>query len=149
MLQENQFKSILLIDDDEDDCLFFKQAMTHLSSDITLICKQSADSLFETIAINKPSLIFIDMHLPKNNGIDCLRKIKTHPQFKNIPVVIWSTSSINSYVIAAYKEGAQYYFQKPCYFFELVDTFKRILKQNNLYFDLVPSSEAGIEKCWW
>ncbi|MCU7552581.1 response regulator [Chitinophagaceae bacterium LB-8] len=114
-------KNILLIDDDTDDCLLFEQAMRKVSSDFALSCLPGIDNLYDAIAINQPSMIFIDMQLPKKNGIECLKQIKGHPDFKDIPVVMWSTSHISSYVYTAYREGANYFFQKPCSFSELVN----------------------------
>jgi DNA-binding NtrC family response regulator len=141
MFKNNQFKSILLIDDDEDDCLFFNQAISHLSSDISLICSKCADNLLEIIEVNKPFLIFIDMHMPKKNGIDCLNQIKSHSKYKNLPVVIWSTSNFTSNIVAAYEAGAQLYYQKPCSFLELVAALKEILQHNKLKLDSMQATD--------
>jgi CheY-like chemotaxis protein len=61
----------------------------------------------------RPSLIVMDYKLPKENGIECVQQLKTHPQFCMIPVIMWSTSGIYSQVKAAYKAGVQAYFEKP------------------------------------
>ena len=57
-------KNILLIDDDEEDCLFLSHALAEVSCALRLRCIQNGDHLFEVIEINKPSLILLDLHLP-------------------------------------------------------------------------------------
>ena len=132
MSEAIQMRNILLIDDDEDDCLFLSNALAAVSDRLSLSCTQSTDQLLETINRNQPALIFIDYYLPKKNGLDCLRQIKNHPDYKDIPVVMWSTSSMNKDVVAAQREGAQSYVQKPTYYKELVNEVKAILMQNGI-----------------
>ena len=120
---------ILLIDDDEDDCLFLSHALAEVSCALRLRCIQNADHLFEVIRINKPSLIFLDLHLPKNNGLDVLKRIKNHPDYSSIPIVMWSTCNFYNDVVAAYEEGAQSYFVKPIHIKELVAEIKQVLLQ--------------------
>jgi DNA-binding NtrC family response regulator len=126
LAKQHHMKSILLIDDDEDDCLMFAQALAAVSADLSLSCMQSVDNLMDGIVITQPSMIFIDLHLPKKNGIECLRQIKRHPNCKDIPVVIWSTSLIPNQVLSAYSEGAHYFFAKPCSFQELVKELGKV-----------------------
>jgi CheY-like chemotaxis protein len=134
----NHTKTILLIDDDEDDCLFLSHALAAVSNNITLSCLHDVNNLFETlletIDVNKPSLIFIDFYMPKRNGLDLLRLIKKHPDYKHIPVVMWSTSCIRSNVAAAYREGAQAFVQKPSSFNQFVQELRAILKQQSIEF---------------
>jgi DNA-binding NtrC family response regulator len=125
----NHLKTILLIDDDADDGLFLGHALTEMPGNITLSCKQNVDHLFETIDACRPFLILIDYHMPKRNGLDLLSQIKSHPDYKHIPVVIWSTSSLSKDVVAAYKEGAQAFVQKPCCYTDLVAELRGILKK--------------------
>lgn len=71
-----------------------------------------------------PLLILLDLKLPKVDGLEVLRQIKTHPQFHTIPVVILSTSGEDSDIQVTYKEGANSYIVKPVdfdRFMEIVD----------------------------
>jgi CheY-like chemotaxis protein len=70
--------------------------------------------------------------MPKKNGLDLLRQIKDHPDFKDIPVVMWSTSSIYRNKIPADLQDHHYFFQKPCSYQELIQELKIILHQNGL-----------------
>ena len=129
-------KRILLIDDDVDDCLFFKKALEAVSNCIVLNWKQDVDHLFEAIDTYRPFLIIIDYYMPKRCGIDLLVQIKGHPDYNHIPVIMWSTSLLPDNVIGAYREGAQAFVQKPCTYQQLVQELSTILEQNGVLFPL-------------
>lgn len=77
-----------------------------------------------------PVMILLDLKLPKINGLEVLRRIKTHPQFAGLPVVVLTTSSEDTDVTAAYKLGANSYIIKPVNF----DNFVRVVEQIELYW---------------
>jgi DNA-binding NtrC family response regulator len=120
-------RNILLIDDDEDDCLFFSLALEAISSTITLNCTQDVDQVLKAIERHKPSLIFLDYHLPKRNGLDCLQQIKSHPRYQNIPVVMWSTTCLQGKALEASIERAYHFFEKPCSKKDLIEALRTIL----------------------
>jgi DNA-binding NtrC family response regulator len=127
-------ESILLIDDDADDCLFFKKALAAVSNSIVLYWKQDVDHLLEAIDTYRPFLIIIDYYMPKRCGIDLLGQIKGHPDYKHVPVVMWSTSLLPNNVIEAYREGAQTFVQKPCCYTDLMAELRGILKKCKIEF---------------
>ncbi len=132
-LHIHQRSNVLLIDDDEDDCLLLNLALAKLSDQMSLICLSNADRVWEVLEDCKPCLIVIDLHLPKKNGIEILSLIKEHPNYKNIPVIIWSTSSMVENVMAAYSTGAQLYLEKPFDYKVLVTELqKKILLPNRI-----------------
>lgn len=106
-------KHILLIDDDEDDRQLFEQVLEIISADVLATCLPDVNALFETLEKTQPFLIFMDYRLPKRNGIECLKQIKAHPDFKDIPVVMWSTTGAPANIKAAYEAGAWLYKEKP------------------------------------
>lgn len=77
-----------------------------------------------------PILILLDLKLPKVDGLEVLRHLKTHPQFHIIPVVILSTSTEDSDIQVAYQEGANSYIVKPVDF----DRFMQIVDQIRIYW---------------
>jgi CheY-like chemotaxis protein len=77
-----------------------------------------------------PLLVLLDLKLPKVDGLEVLRHIKTHPQFRTIPVVILSTSTEDSDIQVAYQEGANSYIVKPVDF----DRFIQIVDQIQTYW---------------
>jgi PleD family two-component response regulator len=119
-------QSVLLVDDDEDDCMLLGQALATVSNSFKLSCIWNTDFLFDSISSHKPRLIIIDFHMPKKSGLECVRQIKNHPDYKDIPIVMWSTSAISKNLIESIK-GIQHFFQKPANFKELVAELRNVL----------------------
>lgn len=74
----------------------------------------------------KPLVILLDLHLPKVNGLEVVQALKSHPEFKTIPVVILTTSAESTDVQAAYKLGANSYILKPVDFVKFIEVAKTI-----------------------
>lgn len=74
----------------------------------------------------RPVVILLDLKLPKVNGLEVLEAIKTHPEFKKIPVVILTTSSESSDMNTAYSLGVNSYIIKPVDFDKFIDVAKQI-----------------------
>jgi hypothetical protein len=77
-----------------------------------------------------PSLILLDLKLPKVDGLEVLRRLKAHPRFCTIPVVVLTTSAEDGDVKAAYELGVNSYIVKPVSF----DHFARITAQIDRYW---------------
>ena len=78
----------------------------------------------------QPIVILLDLKLPKIDGLQVLRHLKTHKRFKLVPVVILSTSAEERDIMAAYKEGANSYIVKPVDF----DKFMQVVDQIEMYW---------------
>lgn len=114
--------TVLLADDDKDDCLLFKDALEELpvSADLTIV--YNGEELIEEL-INKgnklPDVLFLDLNMPRKNGFVALGEIKRNPKLENLPVVIFSTSSDMEAVKNTYRDAAHYYISKPVDFSHL------------------------------
>ncbi|MCU7549253.1 response regulator [Chitinophagaceae bacterium LB-8] len=128
----NQMKNIFLIENNLDDYWLFTEAITRISDKIAIKCSQDLDNLLKTLEEEQPCLIFIEYHLPKKNGIDYIKQIKSHPALTDIPIIMWSTTCSLLEIEKAYDEGAQLYIEKPWSFQELVGEVKTVLKQNSM-----------------
>ena len=121
---------ILLVEDDIDDQYFFREALSLLSP--ALSC-QVAENGVEALKLLKElplfDIIFMDINMPKMNGIECLQVLKSNDSYKNIPVVILSTSSDQAYIERCKILGATYYFTKPIIPFELIKKLQDIFKK--------------------
>ena len=121
---------ILLVDDDEDDQLLFLDAIREIDKSIE--CCVANDGLEAILSLHTkspvPDLIFLDLNMPKMNGYQCLAQIKKEMMFKEIPVVIYTTSRIESDRDRTLKMGASYFLTKPSDFSELIEELTRILK---------------------
>ena len=122
MLPQNTIKNIMLADDDEDDCLFFKDALDELSLNTSFTAVHDGEQLMkylETVSTNLPDVLFLDLNMPRKNGFDCFIEIKKHPLLQALPVIIYSTSYDIETVNQLYDEGAHYYICKPVNYEEL------------------------------
>jgi len=80
-----------------------------------------------------PVVILLDLKLPKVDGLEVLRQIKAHPQFRPIPVVILTTSAEDHDIQTAYQLGANSYIVKPVDF----DRFMEVAEQIELYWSVL------------
>jgi CheY-like chemotaxis protein len=83
--------NILLIDDDEDEHLFFQWSIEKIGSGINLLGALSAIQAEDLLKHSIPDIIFLDINLPGADGFDCLNAIRDLPGIKNIPVFMYST----------------------------------------------------------
>ena len=87
-----------------------------------------------------PALILLDIKLPKVDGLEVLETIKRHPTFATLPVVMLTSSSVESDVQAAYRRGANSYIVKPVDF----EKFVEVAAQIELYWSVLnlPANQA-------
>ena len=105
---------VLLIDDDSDEHLLFKNALKQFNNKIGCITAFTCQQGFDIARGNKPNVIFLDMNLPGTNGLVCLRKFKKTSVFKDIPVYMYSGGSVTkNEVLIALQEGARKWIKKP------------------------------------
>lgn len=113
---------ILLADDDEDDCMFFKEALDELKLRATLRTVNNGVALMDFLENNwgkLPQVLFLDLNMPLKSGAACLTEIKQSERYRHLPVVIYSTSSNMDVMDQLFGRGAQYYIQKPADFSDL------------------------------
>lgn len=111
-------KNIFLTDDDEDDCMLFSEALHEIFSGNEAKLTITKDGVKLMQALDEfvppiPEVIFLDLNMPRKNGFECLEEIRKDPKLKNIPVIIFSTSSNSDIVNRTYQQGANYYICKP------------------------------------
>lgn len=80
-----------------------------------------------------PSVVLLDLKLPKADGLEVLKALKSHPRFKMVPVVILTTSKENHDMSKAYQLGANSYILKPVSF----DRFMEVVAQIELYWGVI------------
>jgi len=124
-------KYIMLADDDADDRMLFEEALREICSDSKLITTIDGIDLLnilnETVP-PVPDVIFLDINMPRLNGMECLGKIRGDLKLKSIPVIVYSTSNNQENIDLAYIAGANYYARKPSSFGELKSVIQRAFK---------------------
>ena len=106
--------NLWLADDDEDDCLFFKEALEELPGDSSLVTVNNGEELMLALATRpSPDVLFLDLNMPRKNGFECLCEIKLNENLRSLPVIIYSTSFDPEVVKLLYEKGAHHYIRKP------------------------------------
>ncbi|HYH14941.1 MAG TPA: response regulator [Flavisolibacter sp.] len=119
--------SILLIDDDYDDCFVFETILKEVSSTVKLTCLNTCETILQSLDGCQPDLIFLDINMPKIDGFTCLQKIQESATYCRIPIIMYSSSNSTKEVIKAYGYGATLFFSKPTNYIALKESLKNIL----------------------
>jgi CheY-like chemotaxis protein len=119
--------SILLVDDDPDDQYIFNNALKVVDKSILLSIAKDGVYAFEKLQVMKPDLIFLDINMPRMNGIEFLTKLRTLDLFNQIPVVVYSTTSNIADKIKVKTLGAKDCVEKPILFEDTVDAIRRVI----------------------
>ncbi|RFS16774.1 response regulator [Emticicia sp. C21] len=123
------YKVILLADDDSDDTEMFCEALEIIDTSIVFHCAVNGSEALKKLdgLEDKPQLIFLDLNMPVMNGWQCLKLLKENEHYKNIPVIMISTSSHQKEMDMAAKMGAFCYFVKPSDFNELTQLLRVVV----------------------
>ncbi|GAB3512514.1 response regulator [Emticicia fontis] len=127
---------ILLADDDPDDKLLFSDALSHLEVQANLITVNDGEEVIQHINMTDslPHIIFLDLNMPRMNGLKCLELIRQNHSLNQIPCVILSTSSNPKDINKTYETGANLYFAKPAGLYDLIKMIDKTLKLNWEHF---------------
>lgn len=115
-------KLFLLADDDGDDRDIFRDALKEIDKSIILFDAEDGEKAIEKLKKGEckdPSIIFLDINMPNMNGWQCLKKLKQDERFHDIPVIMYSTSSLERERQIATELGALFLITKPKTFAEL------------------------------
>lgn len=126
--------TILLADDDEDDRMLTREALLesrvpnqfHCVGDGLELLRylRQEDDYRDSERYPVPSLILMDLNMPRMDGREALREIKADPRLRSIPVIILTTSSAEEDMLRVYDLGAASFITKPVTFDKLVDLMK-------------------------
>ncbi|MFH1883949.1 MAG: response regulator [Planctomycetota bacterium] len=128
-------KPILLIEDDNVDVMTVERAFRDLKIANQLVSTSNGEQALEYLRTNgnkKPCVILLDLNMPKMNGTEFLKIVKTDKALKKIPVVVLTTSSQQRDVVESFKLGAAGYMVKSVDYGKFVETIRTI----NLYWTL-------------
>jgi CheY-like chemotaxis protein len=136
--------TILMADDDPDDCLLVSRAFktSKLCNDLRFV--NDGEDLMDYLhqrgnykelgRAPRPGLILLDLNMPRKDGREALKEIRTDAALKEIPVVILTTSKDEEDILRSYNLGANSYITKPVTFEGLVDVVKSLGKY---WFEIV------------
>jgi|GEM_PF-3159091 len=124
-----EINSMVVIDDNLDNRVAFGMAVEEVKGDIdyypfTFI--DEALTIPNALIQSTPDIIFINLDIPYNNGLDCIRMLRAVEQYKNVPLIVYSDSGIDKH--KAEYLGVSHCFHKPKNIRLLVKTIAPILR---------------------
>jgi CheY-like chemotaxis protein len=130
MVDKKIIQKLLLIDDDEDDCMVFKMAIGEIDNSIRFLYQHNCDNIDVILQAEQPDLVFLDINLPRVNGIECLQLMHEGIKMHQMPVVMYSSSELPKDLMESFQRGAVLYFRKPNNITTLIDSLKDILQMD-------------------
>ncbi len=127
---------VVLVDDDEDDRLLFKDAIEEVDINTNLLLFGNGQEFMDYISLSGqplPHLVFLDLNMPIKDGIQCLTEIRSTSTLKDLSVAIYSTSSSEKDIEQTFIKGANIYINKPSDFSKLKKAIREVLKLNWQY----------------
>ncbi len=144
MRDENNPIVILIADDDEEDRMLACDALAESRLANKVYCVTDDEDLMDYLQHRgkytppaeapRPGLILLDLNMPKKDGREALREIKSDPDLRQIPVVVLTTSKAEEDILRSYDTGASSFISKPITFAGLVDLMKGL---GRYWFEMV------------
>lgn len=144
---KNKFKKpieILIADDDAEDRMLIRDAFveSRLNNNLQFVedGEQLIDYLYNRGEFSdknkypRPGLILLDLNMPRKDGREALKEIKSEELLRSIPVVVLTTSKAEEDILKTYDLGVSSFITKPVKFDSLVDIMKTL---NKYWFEIV------------
>ncbi|MBZ5497980.1 MAG: response regulator [Acidobacteriia bacterium] len=141
-----------MADDDQDDCLLVRDAFAQSRLANHLHFVDDGEDLMDYLyqrgeyadpgRYPRPGLILLDLNMPRKDGREALREIKSDPRLRSIPVVVLTTSKEEEDILRSYDTGANSFITKPVTFEALAGLVKSLGKY---WFEIValPDGRKG------
>jgi len=128
---------IFLVEDNEDFSFLIEKAIDHIDKDLSLKVVDNGFSALEVLKHynqegTRPRIILLDLNLPGLSGLDLLREIKEIDFFKQVPIILFTTSDNPKDVRTATEYGTNAYVTKPHGYVALIDCLRSLF---NFWFN--------------
>ena len=130
--------SVLIADDDRDFREFVRVALKKIEPGCNLCQVEDGEELMDYLCLRgkyqnpeiapAPKLVFLDLNMPKKNGLEALREIRENPELRKIPIIMLSISEDPKDILQSYMLGANTFNSKPNSLEALVTTLQAIKK---------------------
>jgi CheY-like chemotaxis protein len=138
MAELGKRRTILMADDDAEDCQLVRDALGEAGQSHDLRFVRDGEELFDYLrhlgeyesysAAPRPDLILLDFKMPRKDGREALREIKADAQLRRIPVVVLTTSAVEDDITFSYDMGVNSFITKPTTFRQWVEIIKTLSK---------------------
>jgi CheY-like chemotaxis protein len=133
--------TILVAEDDADDRLMLQEAFGESGAVYNIQFVHDGQELMSRLVLSAnqndaelPTMVVLDLNMPKKDGREALREIKQNPKLAHIPVVVLTTSKSPEDIRNAYHLGANCYITKPVTFDSLMEMVRSF---NRFWFGIV------------
>lgn len=127
---------ILLVNDRKEIQFLVGEALTEIPLSLQLFCVKDGEELLDYLyrrnqyqssnTSPRPNLILLDLNMPRKDGREVLREIKSHPTLRQIPILILTTSKEEGDLSYCYHTGANSFINLPLSFDSLVEVLKNV-----------------------
>ncbi len=134
---------ILMADDDDDDFLLTKKALAESKLLNRLMRVGDGEELldylrrkgnFNELNAPRPGVILLDLNMPRKDGREALKEIKSDEALRNIPIVVFTTSKAEEDIYKTYQLGVNSFITKPVTFDNLTEVMRTL---GNYWFEIV------------
>ncbi|MBL7699530.1 MAG: response regulator [Chitinophagaceae bacterium] len=126
-------RRFFIVDDDTDDQDLFIEAVNEVDSSIECLSASNCEEALDLLKNRKmpmPDMIFLDLNMPRLNGKQCLAELKREAHLRDIPVIIYSTSSEKRDIDETARLGAAHFLTKPNKFEELCKALSFVVSKD-------------------
>ncbi len=120
-------RDILLAEDDPDDFLFFEMALKETKVPVILRHATDGRILFVLLKEKTPQLLFLDINMPCEDGVSCIRQIRQSSEYDHLPVIMYTSNLYKKTIEECYRNGANLYMTKPDTFLQLIEKLQKVL----------------------
>jgi len=123
------YKPILLVEDDDADAIITLQALNELKVSNKLVHKVDGEEAIEYLrdqTNERPCVTLLDLNMPRMNGFEFLKIVKADNVLKRIPVVVLTTSNEERNVVESFNLGVAGYIVKPVNYMRFVEAMKTL-----------------------
>lgn len=117
--------NIILVDDDLDDVLLFRQAIKDINKAVNCVELEGGKDLLNylEVATYPPRMVFLDYNMPVMNGLECLHELRKKSKYNQLPVIIYTTYLTTEQHASCLALGASVIF-KPNTYSELLEVIE-------------------------
>ena len=136
MITNSRHDIILMAEDDTDDRLLLQDAFAECGINERIYFVGDGEELLDYLLHRgkfadspdapRPGLILLDLNMPRKDGREALAEIRMRPEFRRVPIVVFTTSKADTDVARVYELGANSFITKPASFEDLVNTVKSL-----------------------
>ncbi|MBL9126556.1 MAG: response regulator, partial [Verrucomicrobiales bacterium] len=142
-----QTHPLLLVEDDEVDVLSIERALSQLRVRFPIETKRNGEEALDWLRSSpssRPFLILLDVNMPRMNGHEFLAELRKDPELRGIPVIVFTTSTLDADRKRMYDTGVTGFMVKPTRTDEFTQMFRALAEFWGFNSPPSPSAPAGI-----